>query len=506
MTPANTHAPPGQRTAPACTLFLFGAHGDLVRRLLIPALYKLTRQGILDGGLRIVGVDHNPSSDDDFRQRLRASLEQQSPASNAEGGSLNLDAWPAFSHRIHYLCADFLQAEAYQKLSRMLAQQNQLNAVFYLATSPRFFGAIATGLGDAGLLAQTQAYFRRLVVEKPFGYDLASARELNRCLLQLLDETQIYRIDHYVGKDAVQNILVSRFANGWFEAFWNRHYIDHVQITATETLGMEGRGKFYDRTGALRDMVPNHLFQLLAIAAMEPPASFDADSLRNEKTKVLRAIRSLDRQQAAAQSVRGQYQAGPDSRAPGYRAEADVPADSSTETFVALKLHIDTWRWAGVPFYVRTGKRLSRRVSEIALALRPSPYAGQGSTPFGTAHTGYLTIRIEPQPGIWLDFAARRPGQTLALADVSMRYLPEEFFTATPSSGYETLLYHCFIGDQALFQRADTLEAAWQAVAPFQQAWQHNAAPPLPYAIGSHGPDAAHQLLAADGRSWHASS
>lgn len=492
------------KAVPCATLFLFGAHGDLVQRLLVPALYKLAAQGLLPDGLRIVGVDHNHSTDTAYRDRLRQTLESRRSGPEVEGGGTDLRAWAEFAGRISYLCADFLAADAYRDIERILTQQGQANAVFYLATSPRFFGAIATRLGAAGLLAQSRRRCRRLVVEKPFGYDLDSARTLNRCLLELMDESQIYRIDHYVGKDAVQNILVSRFANGWFEAFWNRHYIDHVQITAAETLGMEGRGKFYDRTGALRDMVPNHLFQLLAMVAMEPPAAFDADSLRNEKTKVLRAIRTADATQAAAQSVRGQYQAAPDGSAPGYRDEAHVAPASPTETYVALKLHIDTWRWAGVPFYLQTGKRLDRRVSEIALGLRPSPYAGQAGTPFGTAHAGYLTIRIEPAPGIWLDFAARRPGQTLAIADVSMRYLPEDFFATPHSSGYETLLYNCFTGDQSLFQRADTIEAAWRAVAPFQQAWQ-TATPPLPYAIGSRGPLAAHELLAADGRAWHVS-
>ena len=497
---------PDQRKtrAPACTLFLFGAHGDLVRRLLVPALYKLATEGLLEDRLRIVGVDHNPSTDTAFRRRLRSAMEARGgPA--GEGGGADLRAWAEFSQRISYLCADFLAADAYRDIERLLARQGQANAVFYLATSPRFFGAIATRLGAAGLLTQSAERFRRLVVEKPFGYDLESARTLNHCLLELLDETQIYRIDHYVGKDAVQNILVSRFANSWFEAFWNRHYIDHVQITAAETLGMEGRGKFYDRTGALRDMVPNHLFQLLAMVAMEPPAAFDADSLRNEKTKVLRAIRLPDPCQAAAQSVRGQYQSAPDGSAPSYQDEAHVASASTTETYVALKLHIDTWRWAGVPFYLQTGKRLNRRVSEIALGLRPSPYAGQPGAPLGTTHAGYLTICIEPTPGIWLDFAARRPGQTLALADVSMRYLPEDFFAAPHSSGYETLLYNCFTGDQALFQRADTIEAAWRAVAPFQVAWRTDDRP-LPYAIGSRGPQAAHNLLAADGHAWHVSS
>ena len=339
---------PKTEPAPPTTLFLFGAHGDLVKRLLMPALYNLSRDGLLGNGLRIVGVDHNAISDADFAKKLEDFIRTEA-ASKVKGNAdnaLDPQLWAQLANGISYVEGDFLDDGTYADIAKKITDSGTGNAVFYLATAPRFFSEVVQRLGSAGLLTETDDHFRRVVIEKPFGSDLATAEALNACLLKVMSEKQIYRIDHYLGKETVQNILISRFSNVLFEAFWNNHYIDHVQITAAETVGVETRGNFFEKTGTLRDMVPNHLFQLLAMVAMEPPAAFGADAVRGEKAKVIGAVRPWSAADARANSVRGQYAAGEigGKQVPGYREEANVAPDSSTETFVALKVMIDNWR------------------------------------------------------------------------------------------------------------------------------------------------------------------
>lgn len=485
--------------APATTLFLFGAHGDLVKRLLMPALYNLKRDGLLSDGVRIVGVDHNPLSDQAFAEKLEGFIRTEM----ADKVSLDATLWAHLASRISYVQGDFLDPATYTELGARIAASDNANAVFYLATAPRFFSAVVEQLGRAGLLQESAQGFRRVVIEKPFGVDLASAEALNANLLQVMSEKQIYRIDHYLGKETVQNILVSRFSNGLFEAFWNNHYIDHVQITAAETVGVQTRGSFYEHTGALRDMVPNHLFQLLAMVAMEPPAAFGADAVRGEKAKVVGAIRPWSVAEARANSVRGQYRAGTvgEQAVAGYREEANVAPDSNTETYVALKVMIDNWRWVGVPFYLRTGKRMSVRDTEIAICFKPAPYAQFRESAIELPQPTYLKIQIQPNEGMWFELLAKRPGPTLAMANIELGFAYKDFFEMQPSTGYETLIYDCLTGDQTLFQRADNIENGWRAVQPFLQAWREDDRV-QGYRAGEDGPAAADELLARDGRVW----
>ena len=489
--------------APPCTLFLFGANGDLVKRLLMPALYNLSRDGLLDRNLRIVGVDHNPASAEDFAARLHAFMVERDKGGEGSAKCLDEKLWARLAKRLDYQTGDFLDPATYQALARRIDKTRHGNAIFYLATSPRFFPEVAQRLGQAGLLDESAGGFRRVVVEKPFGTDLASAEALNACLLKVMGERQIYRIDHYLGKETVQNILVSRFSNGLFESFWNNHYIDHVQITAAETVGVETRGAFYDSTGALRDMVPNHLFQLLAMVAMEPPAAFGADAVRGEKAKVVGAIRPWSVEEARANSVRGQYSAGEvaGKALAGYREEANVAPDSSTETYVALKVMIDNWRWVGVPFYLRTGKRMSVRDTEIVICFKPAPYAQFRDTEVERLLPTYLRIQIQPNEGMWFDLLAKKPGPSLDMANIELGFAYRDFFEMQPSTGYETLIYDCLIGDQTLFQRADNIENGWRAVQPFLDAWQQDASLQN-YPAGVDGPAAGDELLARDGRVW----
>ena len=492
--------------APPTTLFLLGAHGDLVKRLLMPALYNLSRDGLLGGGIHIVGVDHNAISDVDFAKKLEDFIRQEASGKVAEGGAEPLDPelWRQLASRISYVQGDFLDDSTYSDMAEKIKDTTTGNAVFYLATAPRFFSEVAKRLGSSGLLEETDECFRRVVIEKPFGSDLRSAEALNACLLKVMTEKQIYRIDHYLGKETVQNILVSRFSNGLFEAFWNNHYIDHVQITAAETVGVETRGSFYEHTGALRDMVPNHLFQLLAMIAMEPPAAFGADAVRGEKAKVIGAIRPWSEEEALANSVRGQYTESTmgDKCIAGYREEPNVAADSTTETFVALKVMIDNWRWVGVPFYLRTGKRMSVRDTEIAICFKPAPYAQFRDTDIERLKPNYLKIQIQPNEGMGFDLLAKRPGPTLELESIRLGFAYKDFFEMLPSTGYETLIFDCLAGDQTLFQRADNIENGWRAVQPFLDAWSKNSSVEL-YKAGEDGPSGADDLLTRDGREWH---
>ncbi|MBD8495037.1 glucose-6-phosphate dehydrogenase [Pseudomonas syringae] len=498
----STEAEKNPEVAPPTTLFLFGAHGDLVKRLLMPALCNLTRDGLVDDNLHIVGVDHNAATDAEFAQKLEAFMREEGAKKNTEGGdALDPELWQRLAARISYIQGDFLDDSTYQSIAGKIESTGTGNAAFYLATAPRFFSEVVKRLGTAKLLKERGGVFRRVVIEKPFGHDLASAMALNESLLKVMSEKQIYRIDHYLGKETVQNILVSRFSNGLFESFWNNHYIDHVQITAAETVGVGTRAGFYENTGALRDMVPNHLFQLLAMVAMEPPAAFGADAVRGEKAKVVGAIRPWSEMEALANSVRGQYTENKSAGLLGYRDEENIAADSNTETYVALKVMVDNWRWVGVPFYLRTGKRLSTRSTEIAICFKPAPYAQFRDTEVDRLKPNFLRIQIQPNEGMWFDLLAKRPGPNLEMEDIKLGFAYKDFFEMQPSTGYETLIYDCLTGDQTLFQRADNIENGWRAVQPFLNAWAKH--PEVqPYIAGGSGPEASDELLRNDHREW----
>jgi glucose-6-phosphate 1-dehydrogenase len=492
--------------APPATFVIFGAGGDLTKRLLTPALYNLTVACLLADGFQVIGVDHNERNDESYRRQLTEAMQGFVADKGGEFSADSLDgrAWGWLRDRLFYLTGEFEDPATYRRLGERLAATRQAkghgNCVFYLATAPRFFGPIVERLAESGLMREERGDFRRVVVEKPFGTDLASARTLNAHILGLVGESQVFRIDHFLGKETVQNILALRFANGIFEPLWRRDHIDHVQITAAETVGVEGRGRFYEATGALRDMVPNHMMQLLAMTAMEPPNSFGADAVRAEKAKVVQAIRPLGPEELARDVVRGQYDAGTlrGAPVPGYRQEPNVATDSGTETYVAMKLHIDNWRWAGVPFYVRTGKRLVARRTEIAIQFKHAPYTMFRDTPVECMTPNLMVLRIQPNEGISLSLSAKEPGPTLRLADVRMDFRYADWFKAEPSTGYETLLYDALIGDATLFQRADNVEAGWAAVQPMLGSparLEH-------YSAGSEGPAGAETLLGRDGRHW----
>jgi glucose-6-phosphate 1-dehydrogenase len=489
-----------------CILAIFGAAGDLARRLLVPALCNLRRAGLLPEAFAVVGVARAAKDDESFRRDLAAGLRELG------GGEAMEREWRWLAERMFYVRGEFDDAALYERLAQRLAaidgtHRTAGNLLFYLATPPRAFPVIARRLGGAGLAREEGGRWRRVIVEKPFGSDLRSAQTLNRELLGVLAESQIYRIDHYLGKETVQNIMVFRFANGIFEPLWNRDHVDHVQITVAETLGVERRGKFYDATGALRDMVPNHLSQLLTLTAMEPPSCFDAEALRTEKAKVLEAIRHFGVEDARRNVVRAQYAAGAADgrRLDAYRRAPDVAPGSTTETYVALKLAIDNWRWAGVPFYLRTGKALAARRTEVAIQFKQAPLALFRDTPVERLASNDLILHIQPEECVSLRFSAKIPGPSVRIDGVEMKFNYRERFRAAPSTGYETLLYDCMIGDASLFQRADNIEAGWRMVQPVLDAWAQDRARELPaYPAGSPGPAEADALLARDGRRWRA--
>ncbi len=489
--------------APPSVLVIFGAGGDLTRRLLMPALYNLAVAGLLPDEFEIRGVDLAPGDDGMFRERQTASMESFLKDRGGEFHPDSLDqtrlTWLA--DRLSYQSADFADPHTFDKLRDWVGNRS---AVFYLAVADRFFGPIIDMLGHADLVDDKDGVFRRVVIEKPFGHDLPSAVALNARILKVLDETQIYRIDHFLGKETVQNILALRFSNGMFEPIWNRDHIDYVEITAAETVGVEQRAKFYEPTGAMRDMVPNHMFQLLAMVAMEPPNSFDADAVRGEKAKVVDAIHPLTPEQARTNAIRGQYAAGKigDTDYPAYRAEPGVAADSNTETYVALKFTIDNWRWAGVPFYIRTGKRMTTRKTEIVIHFKPAPFTLFRDTDVDYMKRNILTLHIQPTEGISLSFSAKVPGPRLKLERVTMDMKYGDYFKTGSATGYETLLYDVLIGDATLFQRADNVEAGWRAVQPILDLWASETVPVQMYAAGSAGPAAADTLLTDNRDSW----
>jgi glucose-6-phosphate 1-dehydrogenase len=505
----------GDESAPLarpCAMAIFGAAGDLTKRLVVPALYNLAVAKRLPDEFGLVGVDLAGKTTKDWRQGLTDMMNEFVAQGGGEFEVDHIDqvAWRWLTDRMSYLQGDLNDPGTYRRLGEHLAELDRTagtagNRLFYLAVADRFFGAVVAALGAAGLVTEKGRQWRRVVIEKPFGHDLASAKALNADILKTLQEHQIYRIDHFLGKETVQNVMALRFANGLFEPIWNREHIDHVQITAAETVGVERRGKFYEKTGALRDMVPNHIFQLLAMTAMEPPISFDADAVRTKKAEVIQAIRPLRPASAMKNAVRGQYDGGTVLGKPvlAYRKEPDVAPNSTTETYIACKLKIDNWRWAGVPFYLRTGKYLQRRRTEIAIRFHQAPYALFRGTRVQRMNPNWLILRIQPDEGIALEFAAKRPGPTVRLSSVSMDFAYKTYFKMAPNTGYETLLYDCMIGDATLFQRADNVEAGWQAVQPILDAWASHPPKDFPnYVAGSSGPAAADELLKRDGRAW----
>src|SRR5713226_4341360 len=459
-------------TGPPCVMVIFGASGDLTKRKLLPALYNLAQEGLLSQQFAIVGFAFDPLTTDSFRALLSEEIKQ------FESRPLDEKLWKWFLERIYYVQGDFQDAAAYQRLKDQIAQAEQKhgtqgNLFHYLAVAPKFFSSIVRKLGEIGLTKEENGKWTRVIVEKPFGHDLASAIQLNKELKQILSEKQIYRIDHYLGKETVQNVMVFRFANSIIEPLWNRNYIDHVQITAAETVGVEHRGAFYETAGALKDMVPNHLFQLLTLTAMEPPISFEADEVRNKQAEVLHAIQPFGPEEVLTNMVRGQYGGGTvdSQRVLGYRGEPDVAPDSNTETFVALKLQIDNWRWAGVPFYLRTGKRLAQRMTEIVIQFRRTPFVLFRNTTVRNLETNRLVIHIQPDEGISLSFGAKVPGSVMQLGLVNMDFDYSTYFGVEHSTGYERLLRDCMAGDATLFQRADMVEAGWSVIQPILDVW-----------------------------------
>jgi glucose-6-phosphate 1-dehydrogenase len=490
-----------ERAAGACVFVLFGAAGDLTKRKLAPALFNLGKAKLLSENFAVIGVSVDDLSVEDFRSQVTSFLPT---------GIDSATALEWFRKRLFYERGDFADPNTFTKLRERLATidcdlHTEGNYLFYLATAPKFFSQIVQQLGAAGLSRQEDGRWRRVVIEKPFGHDLDSARALNRDIKGVLREDQIYRIDHYLGKETVQNIMVFRFDNAIFEPIWNRRYIDHVQITNAETVGVELRGGYFDTAGTLRDMVPNHVMQLLSLTTMESPVSFQADAVRNEQAKVLHSVQPLKSDDVLQSCVRGQYGAGilGGEKVAGYRTEPGVAPESRTETFVALKLNIDNWRWAGVPFYLRTGKRLALRHTEIAIQFKRMPFELFRNAPFRKLHTNTLVIQIQPVEGISLSFGAKIPGPLLRVGSVDMSFEYSKYFGTDAYTGYEVLLYDCMIGDATLFQRADMVEAGWRVVDPVLDVWR--ALPPRKfpnYTCGSWGPAEADQLLQLGGRQW----
>jgi len=497
----------GQKVTTPCILVIFGATGDLTARKLFPALYNLMRDGQLPSHFACVGFARRPKSHEDFRAEMREAVSQFSRVK-----PIDENLWNTFTNQIYYHQSNFDEDNGYDGLKTLLEDLDKKlgtkgNRIFYLSTQPSFFPDIVERLNKHDLIYNTtkvQDKWSRVIIEKPFGHNYSSACDLQKFVMNHLDESQLYRIDHYLGKETVQNLLVFRFANSIFEAFWNSHHIDHVQITVGEEIGIGTRGAFFEEAGILRDIVQNHMMQLLSLVAMEPPVSLDADAIRDEKVKVLQALRPIDMDNFSDYIVRGQYGPGyiNGDSVIGYREENNVHADSSMETFAALKLYIDNWRWAGVPFYLRAGKRLPKRASEIAISFKQVPkilFAQNANN----LENNVLAIRIQPDEGISLKLNCKVPGPSSPIQPVKMDFRYGSYFGLTPPEAYERLICDCMLGDGTLFARGDEVLASWKWITPVLERW-HEAAPTnFPnYASGTWGPDAADRIMKEDGRSW----
>jgi glucose-6-phosphate 1-dehydrogenase len=491
---------------PPCLLVIFGASGDLTKRKLVPALFGLFREKLLPEGFAVLGVSRTPYQDDAFRDYLRDGIR------NREAEKFDLASWDAFAKRLYYQPGDIGDPESTKALAariRAVAKDRGIpgNLVFYASVAPKFYDPLIRRIGEAGLAAASEDLpgYRRVVIEKPFGRDLASARELTKVVSGVFREDQVYRIDHYLGKETVQNILVFRFGNEIFEPIWNRNYIDHVQITVAETLGVESRGDYYEEAGAVRDMIQNHLLQLLALVAMEPPISLSAEDVRDEKVKLLRSLDPIPDEAVGEVCVRGQYTAGEvgGRRVASYRQEKNVSPGSLTETYVALKLSIDNWRWGGVPFYLRTGKRLAREVSEIAIRFRPVPYLLFGDTACGQLESNVLVLNIQPEEGIFLKVGAKSPGPSICVKPVEFQFTYERAFGVKSQPAYGRLLLDAMLGDATLFPRDDTVGISWSLLGPLLSRWEENPGRDLFfYPAGSWGPPEAGKILGREGRQW----
>jgi glucose-6-phosphate 1-dehydrogenase len=503
MTLANPFQDPlrFERRVPECTVVIYGANGDLTKRKLMPALYRLMYERRLSPGFAVVGVSRTPLSDEQFREKMRESVRKY-----LEDSPFDEDVWAGFSQGIFYMAGDVNDPESYKQLAKRLGEIEQArhtggNVLFYLSTQPSQYGASAKGIGAAGLAKGNG--WRRIVIEKPFGHDLESARALSKELHDVFPESEVYRIDHYLGKETVQNILAFRWGNGIFEPLWNRRYVNHVQITAAESIGVEGRGAYYQEAGALRDMIQNHLLQVMATIAMEPSGVFEPDAVRDERAKLLRSIRILKPEEVPLNAVAGQY--GParigGEDMPGFRQEKGVDPNSQTDTYSAATFFVENWRWAGVPFYIRTGKRLPKRVSEIAIQFHPAPHSVFGQNG-AEATPNLLILRIQPEEGISLKFLSKQPGAGMKLRPVSMDFNYGASFGERSPTAYETLLLDAILGDATLYSRQDMVEASWSAVKPIMEVWAAAKFDFPNYPAGTWGPKAADEMLARHGHTW----